>query len=168
MPKNWKGGPLGFLNTQTVVKYQRNWRGTLWREKKFRKKVSLCRKTERGDPFGFSNIHSDAKQQKIEGGTLWGNFFSEKSFARYCMLRYYMLVSSHFQFWLAPREISAAERTPAILPVLDRFLNFFSEGLNLTKICRLYKIQWYTFLFQKHSTWKNHRIFSPRNVHFLY
>ena len=33
MPKNWKGGPFGILNTQSVVKYQRNWRGTLWREK---------------------------------------------------------------------------------------------------------------------------------------
>ena len=26
MPKNWKGDPFGFLNTQSVVKYQRTWK----------------------------------------------------------------------------------------------------------------------------------------------
>ena len=78
MPKNWKGDPLGFLNTQSVVKHQRNWRGTLWREK-IRKKVSQCRKTERGDPLGFFNIHSVAKQQKNWRGTLWEKKFRKKS-----------------------------------------------------------------------------------------
>ena len=76
--KTERGDPLGFLNTQSIVKHQRNWRGTLWREKKIRKKVSQCRKTERGDPLVFSNIHSVAKQQKIEGGTLWGKKISGK------------------------------------------------------------------------------------------
>ena len=68
MPKNWKGGPLGFLNTQSVVKHQRNWRGGLWR-KKLEKKVSQCRKTGRGTLWGFSTPIV-AKHQKTEGGTL--------------------------------------------------------------------------------------------------
>ena len=41
MPKNWKGGPFGILNTQSVVKYQRNWRGKIFI---FGKKVSQCQK----------------------------------------------------------------------------------------------------------------------------
>ena len=45
-------------------------------ERKNRKKVSQCRKTERGDPFGFFNIHSVAKHQKIEGGIF---IFGKKS-----------------------------------------------------------------------------------------
>ena len=67
MPKNWKGDPLGFLNTQSVVKYQRNWRGTLWREKN-RKKSLTMPKNWKGDPLGFFNIHSVTKHQKIEVG----------------------------------------------------------------------------------------------------
>ena len=67
MSKNWKGDPLGFWNTQSVVKYQRNWRRDFLEKKKW-KKVSQCRKTERGDPFRFFNIYSVAKHQKIEVG----------------------------------------------------------------------------------------------------
>ena len=74
--KTEKGDPLGFFNIHSVAKYQRNWRGTLWREKIFRK--SLCRKTERGDPMGFLNTHSVAKYQRNWRGTLW----REKNFRK--------------------------------------------------------------------------------------
>ena len=69
MPKNWKGEPLGFLNTHFVVKCQRNWRDDLFERKTFRKKWHNAEKL-----LGFFNIHSVAKQQKIE----WGKFFSKK------------------------------------------------------------------------------------------
>ena len=65
--KTERGDPLGFLNTQSVVKYQRNWRGKII----FGKKSHNAEKKQRGDPLGFSNMHSVAKQQKIEGWTLW-------------------------------------------------------------------------------------------------
>ena len=51
MPKNWKGDPLGFLNTQSVVKHQRNWRGTLWRKKFWEKSLTMPKKIGRGDPL---------------------------------------------------------------------------------------------------------------------
>ena len=51
MPKNWKGDPSGFLNTQSVVKYQRNWRGTLWRENFLAKSLTMP-KNWKGGPFG--------------------------------------------------------------------------------------------------------------------
>ena len=63
----------GFLNTQSVVKYQRNGRGDPLEGKK----VSQCRKTERGDPLGFFIIHFVAKHQKIEGGIFFK--FGEKN-----------------------------------------------------------------------------------------
>ena len=86
MPKNWKGDPLGFLKTQSVVKYQKMNGGKIFvfgknltvpkkSEKMnggkifvFGKNLTVPKKSERGHPLGFSNIHSDAKQQKIEGG----------------------------------------------------------------------------------------------------
>ena len=57
--KKLKGGPFG--------------------EKKFRKKISQCRKNCKGDPLGVSNIHSDAKQKKkLKGDPLRKTFFSRK------------------------------------------------------------------------------------------
>ena len=51
--KTERGDPLGFLNTQCVVKYQRNWRGTLWRENNFRKKSHSAEKNWKEGPFGI-------------------------------------------------------------------------------------------------------------------
>ena len=53
MPKNWKGDPLGFLNTQSVVKYQRNWRGPFG-EKISEKKSRSAEKNWKGAPFGLA------------------------------------------------------------------------------------------------------------------
>ena len=81
LEKTERGDPLGFLNTQSVVKHQRNWRGgTLWREKNLEKSLTMP-KNWKGDPLGFSNIHSVAKQQKNWRGTLWGKKFPQKSLA---------------------------------------------------------------------------------------
>ena len=49
----------------------RSWRVDPLAKKKFWKKVSQCRKTEREDALGFFNIHSVAKHQKIEGGKIF-------------------------------------------------------------------------------------------------
>ena len=62
---------MGFLNTHSVVKYQKIEGGNFY----FPKKISMPKKTEAGDLLGYFNIHSVAKQQKIEGGTLWGKTF---------------------------------------------------------------------------------------------
>ena len=55
--KNQKGDPLASDGFVDYVKKVQNERGTLWRQKKFRKKVAQCRKKiERGDsvvPSGF-------------------------------------------------------------------------------------------------------------------
>ena len=89
-----KGGPLGFLNTQSVVKYQRSWRGTLWREKTFRKKGLTMSKNWKGGSFGIfkqpicckisKKLKGDPLERKkklekkvsqcrkTERGTLWG------------------------------------------------------------------------------------------------
>ena len=52
MPKIWKEGPIGLLNTQSVVKYQRNWRGDPLERKKIRKKKSHIAEKLKGGPFG--------------------------------------------------------------------------------------------------------------------
>ena len=68
------GDPLGFLNTQSVVKYQRNWRGTLWREKNFRKKSHNAEKLK-GGPFGvFLHLFGCKTSKNWRGKIL----FSEK------------------------------------------------------------------------------------------
>ena len=72
-----KGGPLGILKTQSVVKYQTNWRGALWREKNFRTKSLTMPKNWKGDPLGFFNVHSVAKHQKIKRGKIF--IFGKKS-----------------------------------------------------------------------------------------
>ena len=76
MPKNLKGGPLGFFHIHSVAKHQKSEGGKIFSFSE--KNVTVPKKTERGDPLGFSNIHSDAKQQKTEGGTLWGKCFRKK------------------------------------------------------------------------------------------
>ena len=65
------GDPLGFLNTQSVVKYQRNCKGDPLERKKFRKKVSQCRKTERRDLWGFSTFILSQNIKKLK----WGKIF---------------------------------------------------------------------------------------------
>ena len=67
MPKNWKGDPLGYLNTQSVVKYQRNWRGTLWREKNLEKKSHNAEKLKKGTLWGFSTsiLSQNIKKMKL-------------------------------------------------------------------------------------------------------
>ena len=71
MTKNWKGSPLGFLNTQCVEKYQRNWRWTLWREKKLEKSLTMLKKLKGRTLWGFFSIDSVAKHQKIEEGKIF-------------------------------------------------------------------------------------------------
>ena len=91
---------MGFLNTQSVVKYQKKLKEGPFGENKISEKNLSAEKTERGDPLGFSNIHSDAKQQKNEEGTHWGKKIPKKNLevpkklkggpfglARYGMLR---------------------------------------------------------------------------------
>ena len=63
MPKNLKGGPLGFFNFHSAAKHQKIEEGKVF---DFRKKSHNAEKTERGDSLGFFNIHSAAKHQKIE------------------------------------------------------------------------------------------------------
>ena len=60
--KTERGDPLGFLNTHSVLKYQKIGSGKTFY---FRKKIAQCRKKTK---MGFFNIHSVAKQEKIEGG----------------------------------------------------------------------------------------------------
>ena len=90
-----RGNALGFLNTQSVVKYLRKWKGTLWR-KTFRKKVSKSRKIEKGDPLGFFNNHSVAKHREIE----WGkHLFSEKNLGAEKKLKEGTLWDFQHPFW---------------------------------------------------------------------
>ena len=57
VPKNVKGGPLGFINIYSVAKYQKNSKGGLfWDIKKFRKKSHSAKKIERGDPLVSSGF----------------------------------------------------------------------------------------------------------------
>ena len=49
------------------IKYQRNWRGALWRKKFFFKSLTMSKKNSKGVPLGFHNIHSAAKHQKNAG-----------------------------------------------------------------------------------------------------
>ena len=65
-----RGDPLGFLKTQSVVKYQRNLKGPFG-EKKIIEKKSHNTEKLKGDPLGVFNLHSVAKHQKSEGE----NFF---------------------------------------------------------------------------------------------
>ena len=69
VPKNGKGGPLGFNNIHCVAKYQKTRRGTLLRLKKNRKKSNSAEKNlgrtvrlfskifvSKGSPFEFFDI----------------------------------------------------------------------------------------------------------------
>ena len=58
MLKNVKGGPSGFINIHSVVKYQKPRRGDpLGTIKNFGKKVVQCRKKSKGeDPLGTSGF----------------------------------------------------------------------------------------------------------------
>ena len=77
MPKNWKGGPFGILNTQSVVKYQRNWGGPFG-EKKIEEKSLTMPKNWKGGPFGiFQHPFWRKTAKKIEGGP-----FEEKKFRK--------------------------------------------------------------------------------------
>ena len=64
-PSALKLGTLGFFNTHSVAKLQKNESGTL-REKKS-KKVSQCRKKLKGDPFVAPGIvsYSEKKEQLL-------------------------------------------------------------------------------------------------------
>ena len=70
MPKNWKGDPLGFLNTQCGVKHQRNWKGDPL-ERNELEKCPTMPKNWKGDTLWFFNIHFLAKLQKIEEGIIF-------------------------------------------------------------------------------------------------
>ena len=65
---------MGFSNTQSVVKFNEIEGGTLWREKKFRKKSHNTEKLT-GGTFWVFNIHSVAKHEKIEENK---NFYFRK------------------------------------------------------------------------------------------
>ena len=95
MPKNRKGDPSGFLNTHSVVKYQRNWRGDSLERKNIEKSLTMpkncqwkggplevfqhpfCRKTAKelkGVPFGekiFPEKSLPVPKKNRKVGTLW-------------------------------------------------------------------------------------------------
>ena len=74
--KTERGDPLGFLNTQCVVK-SKKLKGTLWREKIFRKKSHNAEKLK-GGPFGiFQHPFCRKTAKKMKGDPL-GEKFSEK------------------------------------------------------------------------------------------
>ena len=72
VPKNVKGGPLGFINIYSVAKYQKTRKGDSFQTlKNFRKKVAKCRKKNRkGDPLVSSGFVGYVKIVKNERGTL--------------------------------------------------------------------------------------------------
>ena len=72
MPKNWKGGPLGFFIIHSVAKHQKIEVGKFF----FRKK-SHCRKNWKGGPFGIFQHPLTQNSKKIEGGP-----FGEKNFPK--------------------------------------------------------------------------------------
>ena len=76
--KTERGDALGFLNTHSVVKYQRNWKGDPLERKNFRKKFSQCRKTGRGTLWGFSTSILSQNIKKLKGDPLGKIYFSEK------------------------------------------------------------------------------------------
>ena len=69
---------MGFSNTQSVVKFNEIEGGTLWREKKFRKKSHNTEKLT-GGTFWVFNIHSVAKHEKIEENK---NFYFRKKISQ--------------------------------------------------------------------------------------
>ena len=69
--KSQKNGPSGAPVTASAS----SWRA---KEKKFSKKVSQCRKTEKGTLCGFSTSILSQNSKKIQGGP-FGKFFFEKS-----------------------------------------------------------------------------------------
>ena len=73
MPKNVKGGPLGFFNIHSGAKHQKIEGGPFEDFKKFRKKVSQSRKKGRG------KSHS---AEKLGGGTLLGFAFQGRGLWR--------------------------------------------------------------------------------------
>ena len=69
MPKNGKGGPLGFINILSVAKYQKIRRGDSFETLKiFEKKIrTVPKKIERGGPFGvfrFCRLRKKGKKRK--------------------------------------------------------------------------------------------------------
>ena len=70
MPKKTeRGDPLEFSNIHFVAKQQKIEGGTLWRQKKFRKKSrTVPKKTQRGDPIVSSGFVSYDKNGVTERG----------------------------------------------------------------------------------------------------
>ena len=69
MPKKTeRGDPLEFSNIHFVAKQQKIEGGTLWRQKKIRKKVAQCRKNSKGDPIVSSGFVSYDKNGVTERG----------------------------------------------------------------------------------------------------
>ena len=70
MPKNEKGGPLGFINILSVAKYQKIRRGDSFEKLKiFEKKIrTVPKKNERGDPLESSGFVGYVKKVKNERG----------------------------------------------------------------------------------------------------
>ena len=63
MPKNWKGGPLGFFNIHSVAKHQKI-EGGHFGEKIFSEKsLAVPKKNLKGGPFGL------ARYGKLRGKT---------------------------------------------------------------------------------------------------
>ena len=72
MPKTERGDPLGFLNTHSVVKYQKIEGENFY----FRKEISQCRKKlKRGTFWDFSTSILSQNSKKLKGDPLGKNFF---------------------------------------------------------------------------------------------
>ena len=74
MPKTERDDPLGFLNTQSLVKHQKIEGENFY----FRKKISPCQKRLKGGTlwdFTTSILTQNSKKFK---GTLWGKKFPKK------------------------------------------------------------------------------------------
>ena len=90
MPKNRKGDPLGFSNTQSVVKYQRNWSGEnyLFSEKKSHN----AEKLKGGTLWDFPTSILLQNSKKMKGEPFGENFFpKKKSRSAFGLARYDML-----------------------------------------------------------------------------
>ena len=69
MPKNVKGGPLGFINIYSVAKYKKTRKGDSFQTLKNFRKIAQCRKKiERGDPLVSSGFVGYVKKGKNERG----------------------------------------------------------------------------------------------------
>ena len=73
VPKNVKGGPLGFFNIHSGAKHQKKYKGGPFEDfKKFRKSLTKPKK-------GRGKSHS---AEKLEGGTLLGFAFQGRGLWR--------------------------------------------------------------------------------------